>query len=260
VRAVNLIPSEQRERQAGLANRSQGVAYVVLGVGAVVALLAFLYGRAHRQVSAKESEAAKLEAKARSVQQQATSLAPYKTFIALRESRETAIATLVNSRFDWAHTVGDLGRLLPPKTTIVSFAGSVGGTGGPGSAAKSSSSGTIGSATPAGAVPTLTLSGCAQSQSMVALTLTRLRLIDGVSNVELHSSSKSSSAASSGGGAAAGACPASYPTFNVTVTFNPLPSPPTSAGTAARPAGTGGSSAGARAQAAASGSTGVKPR
>ncbi len=46
------------------------------------------------------------------------------------------------------------------------------------------------SATPAGSVPTFTLAGCATSQAMVALTLTRLRLIDGVSEVTLQSSTQ----------------------------------------------------------------------
>ncbi len=46
------------------------------------------------------------------------------------------------------------------------------------------------SATPPGSVPTFTLSGCATSQSEVAQTLDRLRLIDGVSEVTLQSSTK----------------------------------------------------------------------
>lgn len=230
MRAVNLIPTDQRDQRQGLANRSQGVAYVLLGVLAALALLVFLYGKAHREVSGKEAEAARLEAKTQSVQQQATSLAPYKSFIALREARETAIATLVNSRFDWAHTVRALGNVLPPKTTIVSFSGAIGATGGASAAgsAKKGSAGPVSSATPAGSTPTLTLSGCAATQSTVALALTRLRLIDGVSNVELHSSSRSSSGAgvATPGGGASGPCPATYPAFSATVTFEPLPSPP----------------------------------
>jgi hypothetical protein len=53
----------------------------------------------------------------------------------------------------------------------------------------------------------------------VALTLERLRLIDGVSEVTLQSSSSGSASAGSGGG-----CPAHYPAFTATVTFDPLPS------------------------------------
>ena len=56
---------------------------------------------------------------------------------------------------------------------------------------------TVTSATPPGSVPTFTLGGCATSQSEVALTLQRLRLIDGVGDVSLKSSTKAGSSANS---------------------------------------------------------------
>ena len=46
MRAVNLIPENQRERTTGFANRSNGVVYVVLGVIALLALMVGLYGKA----------------------------------------------------------------------------------------------------------------------------------------------------------------------------------------------------------------------
>jgi Tfp pilus assembly protein PilN len=274
MRAVNLIPAEQRDRHSGLANRSNGAAYVVVAMLAVLALLAFLYGSARHEVSAKETDAAKIEAQARSIQQQATSLAPYKSFVALRESRESAIATLVNSRFDWAHVVLQLGQVLPPHTSITSFQGTVGSAApaGGSSASSAASSGAVSSATPAGSTPSLALAGCASSQSAVALTMARLRLIDGVGNVELHNAVRSSAAggaAAAGGGAAAGGatggCPSGYSSFSVTVTFEPLPAPPTSAapgatsaGASASPAANGGApSPAARASVATSASQGV---
>ena len=82
------------------------------------------------------------------------------------------------------------------------------------------------SATPPGSVPAFQLAGCATSQTEVALTLERLRLIDGVKEVALQSSGSGSSA---GGGS----CPGRDPAFAMTVTFSPLP--PESA-YAARPA------------------------
>jgi hypothetical protein len=57
---------------------------------------------------------------------------------------------------------------------------------------------------------------------VVAQTLERLRLIDGVSEVTLTSST--SSAASASGGGASGGCPAGDPAFTLQVTFDPLPS------------------------------------
>jgi len=226
VKAVNLIPQEQRVHTSGVANRSQGVAHIVLGLFAGIALLAVIYGSAAHQVSSKESEATRLEAEAQSTQQAASGLAQYKTFLALRESREQAIVGLINQRFDWANSISELGRVLPPGSTVTTLQGAVGSTG-PSGATPAKSTGTVASATPSGTVPNVTISGCAASQSTVALILNRLRLMDGVSSVELHSSSKSGA---SGGGGAGGtaACPTGDPTYSATVSFEPLPAAPTS--------------------------------
>ena len=57
MRAVNLIPSDQR-RTVSAAGRSGGGAYAVLAVLGGFAILAFLYGQAHRQVSDRTSRVA----------------------------------------------------------------------------------------------------------------------------------------------------------------------------------------------------------
>jgi peptidoglycan DL-endopeptidase CwlO len=158
-----------------------------------------------------------------------------------------AVDQLVDSRFDWAHAFHELGRVLPPgEVALTSLNGTIGsGTGstvagadttagaskaasaatGATTAAAGSSSATtasstsVASATPPGSVPTFTLSGCATSQAMVALTLERLRLIDGVSEVTLQSSTKAAGAGGSGSG---GVCKG--PVFAMQMTFDPLPS------------------------------------
>ncbi|HEV7586082.1 MAG TPA: hypothetical protein VGO14_09910 [Solirubrobacteraceae bacterium] len=226
MRAVNLIPSEQRGGASRGAGRSQGAAYAVLGVLAGLALLAFLYGTARHQVSSRSAKAVALEAKVQSVQAEAGKLAPYTSFVALREQRVQAVSQLVNSRFDWAHAFHELGRVLPANVAITSLTGVVGvaGASSPTAAANAASAaagahGSVASSTPAGSVPTFTLSGCAKSQSVVALTLDRLRLIDGVSSVALQSSTKGSGAAANGGIS----CPAAYPVFNAQVVFDALP-------------------------------------
>jgi hypothetical protein len=67
------------------------------------------------------------------------------------------------------------------------------------------------------------VSGCAKSQSAVAETIDRLRLIDGVASVTLQSSTK----AASGGGSASGAggCAPNQPAYTLQVAFQPLPTP-----------------------------------
>jgi hypothetical protein len=242
VRAVNLIPAEQRERRTGYANRSNGVAYIVLGVFAVLSLMALLYGVAKHEVSSKESEAAHYEAEAQRVQAQATSLAPYKSFIAMREGRERAVRELVDTRFDWAHAVAEFGRVLPPGTSIGSLEGCVsvpsttggggeagcsGGGGGGGGSSSKSSGGAVTSATPQGSVPRFTMSGCAVSQSTVARMLSDLRLIDGVAGAELTSATKSGAGGGGGGGAGGSTtCQGGEVSFGAKVIFQPLPAPP----------------------------------
>jgi hypothetical protein len=92
------------------------------------------------------------------------------------------------------------------------------------------------SATPPGSIPTITLGGCATSQAEVALTLQRLRLIDGVGKVSLESSAKSTGAASAS--ASATSC-AGGPTFSAQITFEALPGPPTSGKSATELTSTG---------------------
>jgi Tfp pilus assembly protein PilN len=232
MRAVNLIPVEQRSGQPVGAGRSQGGAYAVLVVVAGLALMAYLYGEASHQISSRGTQATALTNEAHQTQAAAEKLAPYTSFIAMREQRMQAVDALVDSRFDWAHVLHEFGRVMPPETSISSLSGTVGSTGTAGSTASSSTptatsgsstaaaSSSVASATPSGSVPTFALSGCATTQPSVALMLERLHLIDGVTEVTLQSSEKGSS----GGGSGSGSCPANDVSFTASVTFDPLPS------------------------------------
>jgi type II secretory pathway pseudopilin PulG len=249
MRAFNLIPAEQRSGGASLgAGRSHGAAYAVLGVLGVLAVFALLYGVANHQVSSRQAQVSSLTAQVQQAQAQAAQLTPYTSFAALREQRTKAVSDLVDSRFDWAHAVHELGRVLPPGTSIASLTGTIGATAtasaspapaapaapgaapaapgaapaAPGAAPAAPGAATaaaVTSATPPGSVPQFTLSGCATSQSEVALTLNRLRLIDGVSEVTLQSSTKGGGS----GGSGASGCSSKDPVFTVQVAFAPLP-------------------------------------
>jgi Tfp pilus assembly protein PilN len=247
MKAVNLIPSEQRAGAPIGAGRSGGGAYAVLGVLGLLAILAVLYGMAHRQISSRRAQAASLAAQAQRAEATATALAPYTSFIALREQRAQAVSQLVDSRFDWAHALYELGRVLPHDASISSLDGTVGSSTGSTTASASSSSSSataarsaasaVTSATPPGSVPVFTLSGCATSQAEVALTLQRLRLIDGVSEVTLQSSTKSTTT----GGSGSGGCSGNDAAFAVQISFDPLPAASATSSSPARiTAATGG--------------------
>jgi Tfp pilus assembly protein PilN len=217
MRAINLIPADQRSGQPVGAGRSQGGAYAVLVLVGGFALMAFLYGQAKHQLTSRSAQAASIAAQAQQAQAAAERLAPYTSFVALREQRVQAVDGLVDSRFDWAHALHEFGRVLPSQTSISSLSGTI-GTGGASASASANASG----ATPSGAIPTFSLSGCATSQQAVALTLQRLRLIDGVKEVTLQSSTTGTSSASTS--AAGGGCSGTDATFSASVTFDPLPS------------------------------------
>ncbi len=229
MRAVNLIPADQRGTVSA-AGRSGGGSYAVLGVIGGLALLALLYGIARHEISSNKSKAAELTARATRAEAAASALAPYTSFIAVRESRIQAVSTLMDTRFDWAHSLHEIGRVLPKDASISSIAGTVGSgtatastpapTSKPASASGASS---VASATPPGTVPTITMNGCATSQGEVALVLQRLRLMDGVTEVKLASSTKTT--AGSGGSSGTGGCAAGDPAFIVNVSYDPLPTP-----------------------------------
>ena len=232
MRAVNLIPADQRAGAGAGAGRSGGAVYVVLGLLGVLAVFALLYGLADHQISSRKAQVASLTAQAQQAQARATALAPYTSFLAMREQRIQTVDALVNSRFDWAHAFHELGRVLPSNVALTSLSGTVGSTSGAStnSSAKAGASSSVASATPPGSVPTFTIAGCTTDQAKVALTLDRLRLIDGVSEVALQSSTKSSSA---GGGASASGGGGCEVAFNVQITFDALPTIPSSGSTGA---------------------------
>ncbi len=217
MKAVNLIPSEQRSDGA-VGTRSGGAAFLVLGLLAGLVVLAGLYGMAHKTLQSRTAEAATIARRAEAVKQQAAALAPYASFMSLREERLHSIAELVGGRFDWPSVMDELSRVLPDSVSLSSIQGTVGASATSlGASTPAPSAAAVASSTPPGATPAITLSGCATGQSVVAEMLVRLRLINGVNNVTLQSSTKS------GTGSSSGNCGSNDPVFSIQVGFEPLP-------------------------------------
>lgn len=231
MRAVNLIPGEQRQGSGSLTGRSGGAALVVLALVAGLAVMILMYGSASHSISSQTGEVASLEAQASAIRARAGRLTPYTDFVSMADQRTQTVAQLVQARFDWSHALHELGRVLPAGTSLATLHGEV-GPAGVGSSSSSSSTSAASSATPAsstppGSTPAFTLNGCAVSQSVVAQTLQRLKLMDGASEVQLQSSTKSGSSSSgSSAGSAGGSCPGNDPSFAVQITFTGLPAGP----------------------------------
>jgi Tfp pilus assembly protein PilN len=252
VRAVNLIPADQRRGAGGIAGRSGGIVYVVTGTLGVLVVLGAVYALAVHKVAQKNGELASLTNQVTAVSAQADTLQPYVAFAAVSHTAVGQVVTLAKSRFNWPGAMRQLALALPADVTFTSFSSSSG-------SAANASAGTPASAT------TFSLSGCAATQREIANVLTSLATVPGVSDVSLTSalenkrmtkylSPKADAKATEG---SAGACP--YVSFQLNVEYAStytLPNAPTPSGAQAVSTATG--STGIK-TAASQGSTGVAP-
>lgn len=184
MKAVNLIPAEQRRDAGGRAGRSGGAAYVLLGALAVLVVLAGVWAVTGKAIKDREADLARVEREASAAEARATALAPYTQFNQLRVKRTQTIRSIAASRFDWAHSLHEVARVVPSDVEVESLRGTV---------TPSVPVGGAATANPLRAAlpdPAVELVGCAPSQAQVARMIVRMRLIDGVKRVSLQESKK----------------------------------------------------------------------
>lgn len=185
MRAVNLIPAEERSGGGPSAGRSGGAVYVLLGGLAVLVAMVFMWASAGSQIADDRAELSRLQAEAAAAQAQLTTVASVDSIRALRDARTATVRTLAAARVDWADSLEAIARTLPSDTWLDSLAASVtpasaapGGVGGAGAVASSTTG------------PSIQVSGCSPSQARVARLMPRLRSIPGVDHVTLVSAQK----------------------------------------------------------------------
>jgi Tfp pilus assembly protein PilN len=184
MKAVNLIPVEER-RGSSAGGRSGTAAYAVLGALAVLVLMVAAYTLTNKKVADRKAQLAQVEQQATAAEAQASKLAAYSAFSDLRKKRAETVASIARSRFDWAHVMHEIARVIPADTHLVSVAGSVSPAaqvpngGGQALQLRGTNPG-----------PAIDIVGCAPGQANVSRLLSRLRLIDGVQHVTLAESSK----------------------------------------------------------------------
>ena len=190
MRAVNLIPADDRRGAGGAAGRSSGGAYILLGALALIVAMVAAYTLAGKSVSDKKAELARVNAEAarrrrpgrrpgrlHQVRRAAHQARRDRQAAGQQPLRLGARAARGRARHA-EQRLADARSTRPPR---------------PASAAPA--------AAPCAArspCPAIEVSGCTTSQSSVARVMARLRLIDGVKRVSLQDSTKSSAA----GGAA----------------------------------------------------------
>lgn len=219
MRAVNLIPAEERRGAGGAAGRSGGAAYVLLGLLAVLVVVVSFYTLEKRSVGEKRSELATVERQAAAVEAQAAELASFVQFAGLRARRTQTVSSLAASRFDWSHALRELARVVPPNVSLTGLQGTVA----PGVTLKASIAGQTSGLRSALAVPAVEIVGCTTDQTSVARMITRMRLIDGVTRVALQSSVKAD-ASGGRGGSSGDDCRqgnARFPQFALVIFFDP---------------------------------------
>ncbi|HEY6758874.1 MAG TPA: PilN domain-containing protein [Baekduia sp.] len=231
MRAVNLIPTDQQRGAGGAAGKSGGAAYILLGALALSVAMTGLFVTSKKSVDDKQSQLTSVTAQAAAAEAKATELASYTKFAGIRAKRVDTVKQLAASRFDWAHALHEVARVLPENAWVTSMTATT-------SPSVSLAGGGSGSLRSAISSPAISLQGCTTSQASVSKVLARLRLADGVQRVSLEDSTlgaDGSGTASGGGGAGGGTdCRgghAKYPLFNVDIWFD-APSTTVAANTA----------------------------
>jgi len=226
VKAVNLIPVDERRGGSGSPGRSGGAVYAVLGVLGVLLIALGAYAVLSRQVADRETELAEIQAQSAEISAQVEVLRPFGEFAELRTQRVSALRTLAGARVDWSRVLEDLSVALPadarPSSLTASVAPAEGAAAAPapvapgeGAAAAPAPGGEA--AAPAESGPSLQLAGCTTDDRAVADMLVRLRQMSGVRGVDLASAIEDEQSTTQG-------APADCDTaFNVTVSFAALP-------------------------------------
>jgi Tfp pilus assembly protein PilN len=219
MRAVNLIPSDQQRGAGGAAGKSGGGAYILLGALALMVVLAATYVVSGKSVTDKKAQLTEVTHQAEVAEAQAASLTSYTKFASIRQKRVDTVSQLAASRFDWAHALREVARVLPQNAWLTTLAATTSPA-----VSVGTTSGTLRSAL---SVPAIVVQGCTTSQGAVAKLITSMRLIDGVQRVTLEDSTKGTQTATSSAGAGdsaagGGDCRgghAKFPIFNLDVFF-----------------------------------------
>ncbi|MEA2435875.1 MAG: hypothetical protein QOF65_431 [Thermoleophilaceae bacterium] len=207
MKAVNLLPEKHRPRQHSNGQGKGG--YVVLGVLGALLIGVLVYVLTLNSINDSKTKITEATTEAARLNEQANSLGPYGDFAKIKADRVKSVMTLAEGRFDYERLVRELAHVLPPDVWLVNASASsvldstTGSTSGSGPTPPATgANGSAASPTPSG--PTLKLQGCARDQSQVAVTLVRLRELQGATDVSLDHSTRGEEGTSTAPAAAAG--------------------------------------------------------
>jgi Tfp pilus assembly protein PilN len=230
VRAVNLIPQDQRRR--GAAEGDGKTAPIVLGVLGVLLVMVVVYVLTGNTITERKSDAKTASAQADRLEASAGKQTGYTDFAQIALTRTQSVAAVAATRFDWERFMRELSHVMPEGSWLQSADASVLGDPASGSTTAPAADPTVAK------TPAATLIGCTPGQDDVARMMVRLRQLYRVDDVVLNEST----VGAVGDEAGADSCGAMY-TFNLTVKFTATePSTQTPRGAHGVPASLGGGS------------------
>jgi Tfp pilus assembly protein PilN len=189
--AVNLLPEKHRPRKA-TGGTGKG-SYITLGVLGALLVGVLMYVLTLNSINDSKTKITEATVEAARLNAQADSLGPYGDFEKIKAERVKSVQQLAQGRFDYERLVRELAHVLPADVWLVN-ADAAAAQVDPAAAAAAPTT------TPTAGTNTLTLQGCARDQNKVAVTLVRLRQLEGATDVSLQHSTRGEE--QSGGAAA----------------------------------------------------------
>lgn len=178
MKAVNLIPAEERRTGGGLAGGLSGPTLGLLGALLVALVVVVAYVTVGNGVAEREDDLAAVEVNAAAAEARAAALKPYGDVAALKVRSAATVQQLAAMRVDWPALLMDLSRRMPDDVTLTELTGTV-----PDPATAIAD---VGAAT--ATHPSVRLDGCTTDHTAVALAMERMRGMHGVSDVALGTS------------------------------------------------------------------------
>ena len=183
MRAINLIPPDQRRGEHAPARTGALTPYLVVGlmVAALAGVAALVL--AGNQISDREAEVAELKQEEAALRAKAERFSSYTEFRTVREQRVATVSSLADSRFDWERVLRELALVLPDDVWLVKATATASPAAVPDEGVEVSTRDTV-------AGPALELEGCAPGQKSVAAFVAALEDIDGVTRVGVAASKR----------------------------------------------------------------------
>jgi Tfp pilus assembly protein PilN len=210
MKAVNLIPSEQRRAQA--TGKQNGSSYIVIGVLVTLLALVGAYVFTSNNVKDRNSKAAAAKVQADRLEAEVAQRGAFTNFSDIKKTRLTSVVTVASTRFDWERLMRELSRVMPEGSWLQSSDASVTGD-------VEGETTTSATGTPVAAMPKANLVGCTPEQSDVARMMVRMRQIHRVTDVKLN---ESSTEVGDNTEITANSC-GKYYQFNITLSFSQTP-------------------------------------